>query len=667
MSYDVAKSLLVTLALLIAGAVFAHRLYQNLWVTLRRGQPGIPVGQWGERLKGVFIFIAGQQRLFRFLIPGTAHFFIFWGFVVLAPTIVGAIVEGLAAASEPDFVLPGLGEFGPLAFVQDLITVAVIVAITRALYVRLVVDPERYAGSHKTQGVLVLGFILVIMLSLLTMNASRISLGEDPIYTWRPVSTAVSRLFAQFEEQTLKIINETSYWIHLGVVLVFLTEIPTGKHFHVVTSAPAILLRNLEPPGRLPPAPVFGNDIGISKVEQFRRRQLLDFYTCTECGRCQEVCPAFASGLPLSPKRLIMDLRDNMKERSKAFRAASSNGLSEAVLAKPLAGDVITKEEIWACTTCYACDQECPLFVEHVAPVVDMRRHLVAEGKVDDELRDALLNLGRYGNSFGKSARARGKWTRSIRPKIKDARKIEVDFLWFVGDYASYSPSLTEITQKTAEVFRKVGLDFGIMYADEQNAGNDVRRIGEEGLFEMLREKNSEALAKCSYGAIVTTDPHSYNVLKNEYPTVINTSRPILHYTELLDRLIASGQLSFSRRLGYKVTYQDPCYLGRYNGVYDPPRRVIKAIGCELVEMSRHHDRALCCGAGGGRIWMEEGRIRERPTETRIREAAGLDGVGTLVVACPKDVTMFRDAVKTTGHEEQLVVKDLIELVHEAM
>jgi Fe-S oxidoreductase len=254
-----------------------------------------------------------------------------------------------------------------------------------------------------------------------------------------------------------------------------------------------------------------------------------------------------------------------------------------------------------------------------------------------------------------------------MEPKIKDARKAEVEYLWFVGDYASYSPTLTNITEMTAEVFQQAGLDFGLMYEGEQNAGNDVRRVGEEGLFEMLVEKNMASLSKSTYQAIVTTDPHSYNTLKHEYPADINGSRPILHYTELLDQLIASGQLKFSKKLGYKVTYHDPCYLGRYNGVYDAPRRVIEATGCELVEMPRHGDRALCCGAGGGRIWMEEGEVKERPSESRIREAVELEGVTDFVVACPKDVTMYQDAVKTTGHEDRLAVKDLIELVHEAL
>ena len=356
----------------------------------------------------------------------------------------------------------------------------------------------------------------------------------------------------------------------------------------------------------------------------------------------------------MSPKLLMMDLRALLME--------DRNGGT-----RPMEGALVPDEVLWACTACYACDVECPLFIEHITPIVDMRRHLVMEGRMDDLLQEAMANLGRYGNSFGQSERARAKWTRAIEGGVKDARKEPVDYLWFLGDYASYNGTLRRIVEQTAAVFRHAGLDFGIMYEGERNAGNDVRRVGEEGLFEMLVEKNMRSLSRCDYGAIVTTDPHTYSVLKNEYPAEVNGDRPVLHYAELLDQLIASGDLGFEKRLDYAVTYHDPCYLGRYNGVYAAPRRVITATGCRTVEMPRTGDRALCCGAGGGRIWMAEGEAEKRPAELRVEEAATLEGVGTLVVACPKDYVMYSDALKTAGVEDRLVVRDLIELVHEAL
>ena len=661
MSYNTLKSLVVLLALLAALVVFGRRVYWLLWDNLRHGRPSGRFRQFGERLKGLLMFVAGQLRLFRLPAPGLAHFFIFWGFIILSLTILQAIVEGLAAWARPGIALPILGTFGPLALLQDLLAVLVAMAVIYGLYVRVAVNPERYKGSHKSQGVKVLAFILTIMVSLLMMNGARIALGEDPLQSWRPVSRAVASLFSAVGEGGQRAIGELAYWIHLSVVLIFLTELPGGKHFHIVTSVPAVFLRNLGPPGRLPPSE------GVSTVEGFRWRQMLDFYTCSECGRCQDVCPAYASGSSLSPKTLMMSLRDNLMERGRSRRTAAGGNGAAIGAGVELAGEVLSEELLWACTTCLACDQECPLFIEHVAPIVDVRRYLVLEGRMDGLLQGALNNLGRYGNSFGQSERARPKWAQGIQPPIKDARREPVEYLWFVGDYASYNASVLEATRKAAQVFQRAGLDFGILYEAERNAGNDVRRVGEEGLFEMLAEQNLRALEKCSYRALITTDPHTYNALRHEYTLGADGRPPILHYSELLDQLISSGQLSLSRRLGHRVTYHDPCYLGRYNGVYAAPRRVIQATGCELVEMAHHHDRAVCCGAGGGRIWMKEAPLKERPSERRIREAVALEGVHGFVVACPKDLTMYQDAVKTTGHQDQLVVSDLIELVYQAL
>jgi Fe-S oxidoreductase len=331
-------------------------------------------------------------------------------------------------------------------------------------------------------------------------------------------------------------------------------------------------------------------------------------------------------------------------------------------------GDVISPDELWACTSCQACVSICPVFNDQLSSIIDMRRYLVLEGDVDPQLQDALANLGRYGNSFGKSDRMRAKWTKSIQPAIPDARRDEVEYLWFVGDYASYHASMIDKTQLMAEVFQSAEVDFGILYDGERNSGNDVRRVGEEGLFDMLAERNMITFSKSSFQTIVTSDPHSYNTLKNEYSENGGDCYSVLHYSQLLDELISSGKLHIPKSLGYKVSYHDPCYLGRYNGEYDAPRRVINALGCELVEMPRNRENTLCCGAGGGRIWMEDPpEVTERPAELRVKEAASLPGVGILVVTCPKDLVMFQDAVKTADLEGKLVVKDLIELIAEAM
>ncbi|MGD8620863.1 MAG: heterodisulfide reductase-related iron-sulfur binding cluster [Anaerolineales bacterium] len=663
MSYPQIKTLLVLIGMAVSFGYFAWKLYQMIWLRLRQGRAGGPVDQWTRRLQGLVEYVAAQKRLFRFLLPGTAHFFIFWGFIILSLTIIQAIIEGVTAAFAPEMVIPFLGTFGPLALLQDILAVCVTIAVVYDLYVRIALDPERYKGSHRSEGIRVLLYIFTIMFSLIIMNASRIQQGEDLLSAWRPISNLAAGLMANLSEPALVVVEEAAYWIHLVIVFIFLTELPGGKHFHVVTSIPGIFLRNLDPPGRLPPAPEFDRDVGVRTINQFTRRQLLDLYNCTECGRCQEYCPAYTAGMELSPKLLIMGLRDELL----GMEVVPVSNPGRAVVPRgDIVGSAISEAAVWACTTCYACDQECPLLVEHVAPIVDLRRHLVMDGRMDDQLQDALGNLGRYGNSFGQSERARAKWTRGLDFKIKDARREPVQVLWFLGDYASYSPALSEITIKTAEIMQAAGLDFGILYDGERNSGNDVRRVGEEGLFEMLVEENQRAIDRSGCTTIVTTDPHSYNALKHEYPLSENGHR-VIHFAELIDELILRGALRPNVKLNCRVTYHDPCYLGRYNDVYDAPRRVLATLGCELVEMKHHHDRAICCGAGGGRIWMDEGEVSERPSERRIREALDLPGIDTFVVTCPKDVTMFRDAVKTTGSEDRIIVRDLAELVYEAL
>jgi Fe-S oxidoreductase len=305
----------------------------------------------------------------------------------------------------------------------------------------------------------------------------------------------------------------------------------------------------------------------------------------------------------------------------------------------------------------------CPVFNEHVPVLIEMRRKLVSAGDVEPRLQEAMTRLTRYGNSFGSSPRARAKWTAELPFKIKDARKEPVDCLWITGDYAAFDPRVTPATRAFARLLGLAGVDFGILYDAEQNSGNDIRRTGEEGLFELLRDKNVAALEKAGYHRLLTTDPHTFHALKNEYPRKHNDGH-VAHYTELLDELIASGKLSVEQKWNARVTYHDPCYLGRYNGLYDAPRRVLRAIGADLVEMPRNRERSFCCGAGGGRIWMEDSSdIKERPAENRVREAAALAGVTTLVVSCPKDLVMFQDAVKTTGLEGKLEVADIAELV----
>jgi Fe-S oxidoreductase len=641
----------------LGSIILIIRFYQRARLWWQVGRPEVRWNRIHIRFWRVIKYAVVQAKLLRQKYPGLMHIGLAWGFFTF--------FLGTALATIDSHFLKILqgNIFLVYKFVLDAFTILFLVGAGMAAYRRFIQRPPRLTLESRFTWSLVL--ITLIVLGGWVTESLRLTIEQPAWKLWTPFGWLLAQAWIATGASGTTLLNwHLGLWIfHLLLVTFTIATLPVGTLLHVLTSPLNVFFSKIDRvTGKLAPIPqnAKGEPIYASSLRDLTWKQLLDADTCTECGRCQDACPAFAAGRPLSPKQVILGVRAALQQDGRLL-------LKNENKVPLLAGEKLSAEAVWSCTTCGACVNECPVLIEHVDTIVDFRRHLVIEGQMDTELQGALENLGRYGNSFGQSERMRARWTQPIQPPIKDARREPVEYLWFVGDYASYSPTLTEITVKTAEVFRKIGLDFGILYDAERNAGNDVRRVGEEGLYEMLVEKNSAVLSKCTYQAIVTTDPHSYNTLKNEYPAFGEKTIPVLHYTELLDRLIASGRLKFSKKLGYKVTYHDACYLGRYNGIYEAPRRVIKATGCELIEMLRKNDGSFCCGAGGGRIWMAEGEIKERPSESRIREAVKLGNVSAMVVACPKDVTMYRDAVKTTSNEQILEVRDLIELVHAAL
>ncbi len=647
---EIAQYLLgfITILVFVYGSL--HRM--RPW---RQGKPDRRVDRIGSRLMMVLLHAVGQVRLTQDAYAGVMHLTIFWGMAVLFLGTVLATIDWDVTRLLMGFQFLKDGLYIFYELILDLFGLFLLVGLGMAAYRRYIQRPRRLQNdqqrSLEIDDVYAIGMLFLIAITGYLVEGLRIAVVQPDWSAWSPVGNLLASIFISQGDPINQSLHLAIWITHTLVAFIFIASIPFTKLFHLVTVPLNIFFCSLKPAGELVPARI-GTSSGINDRDDFTWKQTLDYAACTRCGRCQDNCPAFTSGLSLSPKNVMIKLDAFLRERR--------NG-------RTLHGEVITPEELWACTTCRLCVQLCPAFIDHLSTIVDMRRDQVDKGKVDPLLQDALGNLARYGNSFGQPERQRARWTHTIQSKIKDARKEHVDYLWFVGDYASYNTSVSPITRMTAEVFQQVGLDFGIIFEGECNAGNDVRRVGEEGLFEMLVDKNTAVLNHCSYNAILTTDPHSYNTLKNEYPPEALNGHPVLHYTELLDELITSGQIKFTKRLSYRVTYHDPCYLGRYNGIYDAPRRVIASTGCKLIEMPRSHDRAFCCGAGGGRIWMEEADVKERPSVMRINEAVSLNAVSAFVVACPKDIAMYKDAVKTSGYESRLEIKDLSELVLEAI
>lgn len=640
----------------LAGLILLIRLYFYARIWWRMGSPAKrwdkPAIRFGRLIKYAIVQIKVLWERF----PGVMHIGLAWGFFIFfLGTALATIDSHFYKFLQGDAYL-----FYKL--VLDLFTVFFFIGAGMAAYRRYVQRPSRLTLTSGFTYSLVL--IVVIVLGGWITESLRLAVEQPAWAWWSPAGWILAQLWIATgaSNQALTDWHLIVWILHFLTVALLLVTLPSSTLNHIVTAPLNVFFSKIDPlQGELSPIAETdsGEPIFTSSLKDLTWPQLMNGDACTECGRCQDACPAYAAGTPLNPKQLILSIRDALRQEGNTILSGSGEE-------RPLVGEWISDTVLWSCTTCGACVRECPVLIEHVDSIVDMRRYLVIEGRLDDMLQEALSNLGRYGNSFGKSGRARAKWTKGIEPKLKDARKEPVEYLWFLGDYASYSSSLTDITLLTAEVFNSIGIDYGILYEAEQNAGNDVRRVGEEGLFEMLAEKNIKAFDKSQFETIITTDPHSYNTIKNEYSNG-NGHYPVLHYTELLDKLITSGEFKFNKKLGYKVTYHDPCYLARYNDIFDAPRRVISATGCELVEMPRHRERTFCCGAGGGRIWMDEGEVEVRPSEDRIREAVALEGVTTFVVACPKDVTMYQDAVKTSGLEGKIVVKDLIELIGEAI
>ncbi|HAL57326.1 MAG TPA: Fe-S oxidoreductase [Bacteroidetes bacterium] len=609
---------------------------------------------------------------------GFAHFLVFWGFIILMiGTALVALDYDVLRIVKPDWQFLNGAFYLWYSLILDIFGVLFIIGLLMMIvrrrtfklrkldYARVDGSKDKYDRSqYAVDDKILLTLFLLIAVSGFLIEGVRIAATRPSFEVWSVVGWQVANLF-DLSGISPSSLHVYVWWFHSVLVVLFIAYIPYSKAMHMLTDFANLLFTDDLTARRLPKI-AEGTPTGYAALKDFTWKELLDLDACTKCGRCHVACPAMNSGAPLSPRDLILDLREYADKQARTQMWFHQKLLGENGEAQVIAGEVIKQDVLWSCTSCRACVEQCPVGIEHVSTIVQMRRHLVNEGAMDDGLQDALVKLSKYGNSFGKSDRLRAKWTDGLTFKIKDARKDPVEYLWFVGDYASFNPRIQELSRSVARVLTSAGVDFGLMYEEERNSGNDVRRVGEEGLFEMLVESNVKTMGKCHFKEVFTTDPHTLNTLRHEYPEY-GASYTVSHYTALLARLLDEGKLTPKRKLGHTVTFHDPCYLGRYNGGYEAPRKVLRALGCDVHDMPRCRENSFCCGAGGGRIWMKDENYKERPSENRIREALGLKVARYFVVCCPKDVTMYEDAVKTSGNEGNIVVKDIIELVEEAL
>jgi Fe-S oxidoreductase len=609
-----------------------------------------------ERVRNEAVIVLGQRKLLQRLVPGLIHAAIFWGFLVLFPTIVIAMI----GAVDKHSTLPWLGHQGWFAFVVDLFAVLVLVGVIGAAIIRKVQRPARFEGSHLGEADLILGLIAGIVTTLLLWHASRIALGLNE---WpegsSPMSNALSGLFG--DGGVTDVLERVFVWAHVLIILSFLAYLPHSKHLHIMTAAFNVYFTRTRARGRLEPlrfdVPEEEMRFGAGTAPDLTWKQMLDTFSCTECGRCQDVCPAWATGKELSPKLLIMALRDQVFEEGPKLIRTEDGEFQPS----PLVPNAVTDNVVWDCVTCGACVRECPVSIEHIDHIVDLRRHLVMmESSFPAESEQMLRDVERASNPWGKPQTERADWAEELGVRVLEPGDPPPEVLYWVGCAASFDERARTAAQSTAKLLQAAGIDFAILGPRESCTGDPARRIGNEYLFQAHAEQNVSTLNDAGVTKIVASCPHCFNTIGNEYPD-FGGNYEVVHHTELLAELMREGRLEPPSANGQTITYHDSCYLARHNDVRADPRAIVEAVGTP-IEMERREERTFCCGAGGAHMWMEEraGAINEE----RVREAAET-GAETLAVACPFCTVMLDDGVKSRG--DDLRVVDVSTLLAESL
>jgi Fe-S oxidoreductase len=682
--------------LIAAWAAFAVRIRQLVRL-MRLGRPENRFDSLGERIKYFVLMVLGQRGVLRDPLPGIAHFFTFWGFIIIQLDALNLWAQGF------NLTLPIISS-RVFATLLDVFIVLAFLALVEFAFRRLVLRPAQLASqSHSpVDAFIILGLIFLVLLTLFFFEvfAYVATGGAD----WTPFGALVGSAWSGVPVQTATALMRVFWWANILVVLSFLIYIPNSKHLHLLATPFNVFFRRemrnlaaLQPIENLEER----EDYGVHTVNQFTWKQLLDGYACTECGRCNTVCPALATEKPLWPKEIILGVKEELFATGNLHLVSHEQEVEESKV-EPMVGGRIKDESLWACTNCGACVEICPVSIEHVQKIDDMRRYLVMEeSRFPSEVQPLFTNLERNQNPWEISNDTRGEWAQAIGVKTL-AEDPDAEVLYWVGCMGSFDARNRKVATAFAKVMRAANVRFGILGPEESCTGDPARRIGNEYLWYMLASQNVEVLNSYGFGkakdaeagaenghnghsapaepsgfavpagraynvkTVVATCPHCFNTIKNEYPQ-LGGNYEVVHHTEFISRLIETGQLSlpagFDTR---KLTYHDPCFIGRWNGIYEEPRRVLNVINGEgVTEMRRNKNRSFCCGGGGGRVWMEE-KIGKRINNTRVQEALDT-GADALAAACPFCITMFEDGIKNVAAQDRFAVEDIAEVLARAL
>jgi len=694
--------LFMTLLLLVGLGIFARTMYQRI-LLLMALEPADRLNRIKDRLKNMAVIAIGQKRLVgrkKERASGIMHALIFWGFCVLLIRSITLYGEGYVHG----FQLPLLGESSILGYLyillKDIMEGVVLIMVIWAFYRRLVVRPPRL---HNTwEAYFVLGMIGVLMISDLLYDGARFNLitshgnpgdlhyfnnptfGQE--FIWTPVTILAGNVISGFSTVGMERVMGLMFWIHIITQLTFLNFLPFGKHFHVITSLPNVFLKNLDYPHDkiklldLEDESVWEDEtLGVNHLHQLNWKQGLDLYTCTECGRCKEVCPTYVTDKPLN----LHDFNDTLKAE---LYANADNLILRAKLAKTLTGDaekdvkikekiavfkpekalvgeVIALDTLWACTTCRACEQVCPVTIEHVPRIIAMRQgQTLMQGEYPQELNAAFKGLERNGNPWGIGYDKRADWAEGLDVQLM-ADHPEAEYLLWVGCAGSFDDRTQKVTKALVKILKAADVDFAILGTEEKCTGDFARRAGNEMMYQMMATENIEVLNGYNVKKIIAACPHCLNTLKHDYPQM-GGYYEVIHHSDFINRLIADGRIRVKKSLAGTLTYHDPCYLGRYNEIYDAPRNVLNTLSSQgLNELPRHGTESFCCGAGGGRMWMEE-TIGTRINVERSREMVA-EKADTVAVGCPFCLTMIEDGMKELNKDEEIRTRDIAELVAE--